>query len=352
MRAAVHCANLLVNSSIRVKSHRSLRIPEDATMSWVKVDDYRFPSGWIGGGERGDGSADGSERSRHYCHKLEEGQILFFDAPPFDLPDADRQFLLSQKQSSFKGHKNVSYRPTQDLLRGGDAGASPEDAQRLHQVMRNYSQQVTAFLGNFLAPYAAHWKMDFASFRPLEEQNRDLSLHKRNDLMHVDAFPSRPTHGGRILRFFTNINPQRGRVWETTDGFDALAKSFAEPAGLKKIADGQSSAGRTILKKIAPVFKAVGVKGADRSAYDRFMLRFHDYLKENADYQQKWTKYRMEFPPGSCWIVYTDQVPHAVLSGQYAMEQTYIVPIEAMVAPELSPLRVLESMAGRALAGA
>ena len=314
-------------------------------MSWVNVDDYRHPEGWVGGN-------DGEERSRHYCRKLEEGQILFFGAAPFDLPEADRQFLLSQKQSSFKGHKNVSYRPTQDVLRGGDAGASPEDSRRLHEVMRSYSQRVTAFLRKFLAPYAAHWKMDFASFSPVEEQHRDLSLHKRNDLMHVDAFPSRPTNGGRILRFFTNVNPQRGRVWETSDGFGALAKSFAEPAGLMKIAASESSAGRAILKTFAPVFKAVGVKGVDRSAYDRFMLRFHDYLKENDDYQQKWTKYRMEFPPGSCWMVYTDQVPHAVLSGQYALEQTYIVPIEAMVAPELSPLRVLESIAGRALVGA
>jgi len=26
--------------------------------------------------------------------------------------------------------------------------------------------------------------------------------------MHVDAFPGRPTHGGRILRVFANIKPQ------------------------------------------------------------------------------------------------------------------------------------------------
>jgi len=62
-------------------------------------------------------------------------------------------------------------------------------------------------------------KLDFASFRPLEEQGRDLSLHKRNDLLHVDAFPSRPTHGGRILRVFANINPSVGRVWNVGEPF-------------------------------------------------------------------------------------------------------------------------------------
>ena len=66
----------------------------------------------------------------------------------------------------------------------------------------------------------------------------------------------------------------------------------------------------------------------DRSAYDRFMLRFHDYLKENTEYQTKWPKIRMEFPPGSTWMVYTDQVPHAAMSGQFMTEQTFIIPGE------------------------
>jgi hypothetical protein len=48
-------------------------------------------------------------------------------------------------------------------------------------------------------------------------------------------------------------------------------------------------------------------------------------------------------------MVYTDTVPHAVLAGQYALEQTFLVSPEAMVAPQLSPLRVLEAMAGSQL---
>ena len=79
------------------------------------------------------------------------------------------------------------------------------------------------------------------------------------------------------------------------------------------------------------------------------MLRFHDYLKENQDYQTRWNKSRLEFPPFSTWMVYTDTVPHAVMSGQFALEQTYIVPLNAMVAPEHAPIRILESMCGCAL---
>jgi hypothetical protein len=306
----------------------------------VKVTDYQFPQGWTQG-------ADG-DRARHYCAKLEEGNILFFDNIPFDLPESDREFLLSQKQSGFKGHKNVSYRPSQDILRGA-AEDDPQEAKRLHELMRNYSQQVTRFLSTFLAPYAGHWSLDFATWRPLEEQNRDLPLHKRNDLLHVDAFPSRPTKGSRILRCFTNINPERSRVWATTQGFEVLAERFALDAGLDRIARRAGSPIGAIQRGVGPLLRAVGVRGADRSPYDRFMLRFHDFLKENTDYQENWEKFRLEFPPFSTWMVFTDSVPHAALSGQYALEQTFIVPLEAMVEPQKSPLRVLEALCGQAL---
>lgn len=310
-------------------------------MFQVKADDFTYPQGWPAG-------ADADERSRHYCQQLEEGKIVYFEKLPFDLPEVDRQFLLSQKQSEFKGHKNVSYRPGQDLLRGA-AEDDPQEAQRLHALMRNYSNQVVKFLGRFLAPYAPHWSLDFATWRPLEEKNRDLPLHKRNDLLHVDAFPSRPTKGSRILRCFTNINPERSRVWATTEGFETLAERFALDAGLTQVARRSASPVGAIKRGVAPLLKAIGLRGADRSAYDEFMLRFHDYLKENTDYQEKWEKTRLEFPPFSTWMVFTDSVPHAALSGQYALEQTFIVPMKAMVVPQKSPLRVLEALCGQSL---
>ena len=308
----------------------------------VKVTDYHYPLGWPGG-------ADPQERARHYCAELEEGNIVTFDSIPFDLPESDRTFLLSQKQSGFKAHKNVSYRPGQDLVRGA-ADDDPAEAGRLHELMRNYSNQVVQFLSKFLAPYAAHWTLDFATWRPLEEKGRDLPVHKRNDLLHVDAFPSRPTKGSRILRCFTNINPQKSRVWATTAGFENLAERFALDAGLDRIARQAASPIGAIKRGVGPLLKAVGVRGADRSAYDAFMLRFHDYLKENTDYQQKWEKFTLEFPPFSTWMVFTDSVPHAALSGQYALEQTLIIPLKAMVEPEKSPIRVLEAMCGQSLA--
>jgi 3-deoxy-D-manno-oct-2-ulosonic acid (Kdo) hydroxylase len=310
-------------------------------MSLVAIDDFCYPQGWNDLKRK-------EERSQWCCSQLEDGHILFLDRIPFDLPEADLQFLRAQQQSRSSLHKNISYRPQLDKVRGFAAEAR-EEVERLHQVMRNYSSQVVMFLSQLLAPYSAHWKLDFASFRPLEEEGRDLPLHKRNDLLHVDAFPSRPTRGGRILRCFTNINASQPRRWLVGDHFSGIAKSYGVDAGLRKIAQRAASPGRALRRVVAPLQRLVRIPAPDRAPYDEFMLRFHDYLKESSDFQRQGTKIPTDFPPSSTWIVFTDAVPHAVLSGRLALEQTFIIPVSALVAPEKSPLRELEEIAGRSL---
>jgi hypothetical protein len=310
-------------------------------MPCVEVEDFRYPSGWMSG-------PGGSVQARRHCEQLENSEVLLFPDTPFDLPEADRAFLIGLRQGDSRYHKNISYRPQRDQLRGFSSPHADSVAQ-LHRIMRNYSAQVTRFLTTFLAPYAPHWSLDFASFRPVEEEGRDLPLHKRNDLLHVDAFPSRPTRGARILRVFTNINPTQPRVWETGDRFDVLARQYAEAAGLAQLATRAASPAHAFQRRFASFLGAVGMRGMDRPAYDAFMLRFHDFLKESSEFQQNGARTHHEFPPHSTWIVFTDAVPHAALSGQFALEQTYFVPTHALLAPEKSPLRVLEGLCGRAL---
>src|SRR5438045_2380771 len=102
-------------------------------MDWIEVSDFRYPAGWTMEVNKG-------ERSQWYCEQLEAGQILMFPGPLFDLPAADRERLLSLRKADSRYHKNISYRPRQDLLRGA-AADQPEDAQELHRIMRSYSQQ-------------------------------------------------------------------------------------------------------------------------------------------------------------------------------------------------------------------
>jgi 3-deoxy-D-manno-oct-2-ulosonic acid (Kdo) hydroxylase len=303
---------------------------------WFVVDDYMEGSGWVGPEQH-------EQRARAYCEMLERGRVLFFREPPFSFPEADREFLLAQEWSDLRMHKNVSYRPAEDVLRG-ISGHSAK-IQRIHSIFRSYSAQVIGFAKNFLSPYAKRWTTDFASFRPIEEERRGLPLHKRNDLLHVDAFPSRPTRGGRILRVFTNLNPQKPRVWNTTENFDILARAHAERAGLRKIVEDDGFVSRTVQDWGAKL----GFSGFGRTPYDMFMLRFHDYLKENAEFQEKCRKVRMEFPPGGTWLVFTDGVAHAVLSGRFAIEQTFLIPPNALVAPQFAPYKILEQIAGAPL---
>jgi hypothetical protein len=306
----------------------------------VRVDHYAFPAGW---GNRSDAAA----RGRECCELLEEGRVLYFDRMPYVLFKEDKDFLLSQRQSGSRLHKNVSYRPTQDVLRGAAGG--PQEMARLQEIMRKYSEEVTRFMKQWLSPYAAEMALDYASYRPEEEEGRSLPLHKRNDLLHFDAFPTRPMNGHRILRCFTNINPTEPRIWNTTDGFSTLAEKYAADAGLARFAAKGSARSHPVVRNIK---KALGLKAVDHSAYDRFMLRFHDYLKENRDFQQNCPKIRLEFQPGWTWICYTDSVPHAVLSGRYALEQTFIIPLQSMVTPDKAPIRVLESLADKPLSWA
>lgn len=272
-----------------------------------------------------------------YCELLEEGNILFFPTTPFPFPQEEIDFLLKQRQSGSAARKNIAYKPSADKITNHES----EDAARLLEIMRNYSQRVTQFLGDFLEPYKEAWKLDYASFRPFQEKGRKLRTRARNDLLHVDAFPTRPMHGTRILRFFTNINPSESRIWRTSKDFAELAKEFGDNG-----VHFPKAAGYSLKDRLAKKMKQM-LHLPMRSPYDSFMLKMHNFLKENDGFQKNCPKDQWEFPPNSCWAVFTDQVSHAAMAGQYALEQTFLVPQNALLCPEKSPIGVIERLSGR-----
>ncbi len=284
---------------------------------------------------------DSGKRDPHRI--LECGDILFFPTEASGLSESEKDFLRGIHLRGGKLHKNVAYKPAQDRVSGFEA-SSAELVSKLRSVMRAYSNWAVEFTGRVLPGYKPGWKLDYASFRPEEEEGRDLPWKKRNDLLHVDAFPSRPTHGDLILRVFTNINPQKPRLWRTSDPFQQLAPRYANDAGLTHLARGAGSRLEQARRGITRGLKYLGVPLVDRSPYDRFMLGFHDYMKANSDYQQNCAKYNFELPPGSTWMVFTDIVPHAVLSGQFALEQTFIISRSSLSDPALAPASILERL--------
>lgn len=303
-----------------------------------------------------------AEQSRFWCAQLEAGSILYFPETPVPIPAADLEFLLHyDQQSGSRVHKNIAYKPAHDVLSGVDRPG--EGFERLHDVMRRYSAAVASFLSDFLAPYHQRWQLDYASYRPIEESGRDLPLHKRNDLLHTDAFPTRPTGGARILRFFHNIHPTRTRDWIVSEPFPRIVGRFLRPssaamggaAGRSGISPSRSlilphpdsAALRTVRSLAQSTGLAALLPRLKRTPYDEFMMRLHNTMKEDDDFQRTCVREQVKFAPGSSWMVYTETVPHAVLAGQYALEQTLLVDPAAMVTPESAPVAVLERL-GRA----
>ena len=74
-----------------------------------------------------------------------------------------------------------------------------------------------------------------------------------------------------------------------------------------------------------------------------------DQMKADLEYQKQCTQQTLPFPPGSVWVCFSDQTSHAVMSGQFMLEQTFFLPASAMVHPECSPLAILQRLTQRAL---
>lgn len=290
-----------------------------------------------------DGRAPSWQEAETYCRQLESAHILFFPLTPFELPEGDCCFLRAQERAVAATHKNVVYQPAENRV----AGLRTRDAatrERLRDVLRTYSQRVTRLVTTLLAPYAEALRVDYASFRGEEEEGRRLQQRSRNDLLHTDAFPSRPTNGDRILRVFTNIHPTRPRRWVTTERFDRLLETLVDTPGLP-LPGARRWSWRT-RRACTALASAAGLPSARRSLYDDFMLRFHDFLKGNGEFQIACVKQIWDFPSRSTWMALTDALPHAALSGQHALEQTFIVGREAMLLPETAPINVLERLCG------
>ena len=254
--------------------------------------------------------------------------------------------LLTIGSADILAHKNISYSPA----RGKIAGLRGADyTEALSGLLKQYSEEAIAFCASQLLPYARTWRVELCSFRPMEERGRHLSAKERNDLLHIDVFPSRPSNGARILRLFTNIHPERSRAWLISQPMPLLSREPCFSAMLASAIRKAESLSQRTTANLIRAAKGAGLALPDRSAYDRVMLRLHDEMKRNARFQAECPKYRQEFAPGSSWLAFTDTVPHAVLEGQFALEQSFFVPRHALLTPEVAPLSIIESAAGHSM---
>jgi hypothetical protein len=272
--------------------------------------------------------------------RLERGEIVPFAPCPFALPTGDDlQFLMHQELSGAV-HKNISYNPANHAI-SGFAQQSAAQENRLQQLMQDFSQQACDFLAALLPRYATRWQPDRASLRPEEEAIRKLRLTARNDLLHFDAFPSRPTRGQRILRLYVNINPSDDRVWMTSDTFARVLEKYGQQVGLPH-AEANTWV-RRLGHGLLGIFQPTVL---ERTEYDEFMLRLHHFLKTNDEFQEHAPRKLWYFKPGTAWLLFSDTISHAELRGQYALEHSFFVAPETLALPAESPPMLLERACG------
>lgn len=268
------------------------------------------------------------------AERLERGEVIFFSQCAFALPEGeDRAFLFTQQQHP--NHKNITFNPHTDRV-SGFCWQSPENTERLQRNLKSFGEQAADWVRQNLPNYAKGLHRDRVTLRPEEEATRRLRRMARNDLLHIDSFPNRPTHGARILRLFVNINPTDPRVWATSETFGPLFQRYGREVGLP-------GSGKGLAQHLGDRFLGIfDPKRRQRSSYDAFMLRFHHFLKANESFQERCRKRFWSFPPGSMWLVFTDAASHAVLRGRFALEHSFFVSQNCLALPEEAPAAILE----------
>ena len=280
---------------------------------------------------------------------LERGNIVKFTECPIELPgDAELDTLRTDLPNQLKS-KNVSYHPEADRVTGLDAD-SPI-GELACTVLKNHRSRVTDFLNTVMPTLSGNMNAGTCSFRPLQEKGRNLKPHASNELVHIDAGAYGATNGDRILRFFVNVNPTTDRVWRSKGAFPDLFDRYGQEAGLHDglsptLARGAMGRLRTsLLHGIANIGLPLAPM-LDSSPYDRVMRKFHNFMKDTPDFQKSEDGDQIiRFEPFSAWMVLTDMVSHASVSGQHALIYTGLLPLADCRLPELAPFNILRAAA-------
>lgn len=276
---------------------------------------------------------DNESSTRAVESALEGGGVLHFPRLAFELTPNERRFL--DPAFADGKAKNISLRGSAGLLRG--AAGTPEDQAAIRAMLLRFRDQAQQLADRLFPHYRGALTLGNTSYRPVAVEGRPSSWRKDDTRLHVDAFPSNPMRGVRLLRVFTNLNPHgRARNWRVGEPFEDFARRFV-PA-IHRPWPGSST-----------LLRALRITKARRTVYDHYMLHLHDLGKADLEYQRSAPQQAVDFAPGATWVVYSDQVLHAAMGGQFMMEQTFYLPPDRQQQPESAPLRVLERLLGRPL---
>lgn len=263
---------------------------------------------------------------------LEAGKVLYFPHLTFSVDEAEKRFFTPAIRDP--SARNISF-DTNSHLKG--AVGDTDTRAALAAMIARFGQQAQRLIDTLFPYYRGALRRAPTSYRPEPVERRVQSWRADDRRLHVDAFPSRPNYGERILRIFSNVNPERvPRVWRVGEPFEAIAERFLPNTK-------SYSAWRAKWLYRLRITKSL------RGEYDHLMLQLHDAMKSNLNYQRDCEQTTIPFPAGSTWVCFSDQTSHAVMSGQYLMEQTFHLPVAQQHDPDASPLAVLTRLVGRQL---
>lgn len=263
---------------------------------------------------------------------LENGCVIALPQLAFTLLPEEQRFLSTDW--SDKKSKNISLRMHGELK---GATGSETDMAALKTMIQRYAKQSHELVATLFPTYVPNLTVANTSFRSFEVEIRVSSYRKDDTRLHADAFPSNLTQGTRLLRVFNNVNPHgKPRVWRMGEPFKKMAEAFLPKT-------------RALLPMQAWLMKQLHITKRTRTEYDHRMLQLHDQVKADMHYQQHSPQQSVNFMPGTTWIVYSNQALHAAMAGQYMMEQTFSLPVDALKRPETAPLKVLERMLNKSL---
>jgi 3-deoxy-D-manno-oct-2-ulosonic acid (Kdo) hydroxylase len=262
-----------------------------------------------------------------WVRALESGKVLYLPNIGFNFLDSELTLLtptlLSPKSRNISLDANGS-------LKG--AKVDGRSALALNKMISRYKEYSLSLIKMLLPEYCKHLRLAPTSYRPSQVESRVQSWRADDKRLHIDAFPSRPNRGERILRVFANVNPNgQDRVWRVGEPFERVAQTFLPLC-------------KPYVRWQANALNVLCITKSFRTQYDHLMLQLHDRMKYDLNYQTKSPQQKVLFAPQSVWICFSDQTSHAAMSGQYMMEQTMHLAVDKLYDPSTSPLQILSRL--------
>ena len=216
--------------------------------------------------------------------ELEEGAVLLLPDLAFDVR-LDERIHFSH---SIASAKNVSFDPSTGRVGGAAISHVPDaSAESLTLMLRRFSDAAGSLVEALFPAYGGRLQRARASFRPVEIAGRQTTWRHDDTRLHIDSFPATPVQGRRILRVFTNVNPEgRSRSWRIGEPFEQVVERFGKRLRMPLPFSGA-------LLQLARITKS------RRSPYDALMLQLHDRMKADLAYQAESPQTAIDFPAGS-----------------------------------------------------